>query len=76
MCTCISAGAGGVREVFWSDCERPAWWRQLANESAGVFSDAQACQPGQGEAALRITLLKLSRRYRSVDTLLYLSMSQ
>ncbi|XP_043226738.1 nuclear pore complex protein Nup85-like isoform X1 [Amphibalanus amphitrite] len=56
---------GGVREVFWSPSEWPGWWRQLASESAGVFSDLQSCDAGQGEAALRLSLLKLSRRYRS-----------
>ena len=53
-----------MREVVWANSEWPGWWRQLASESAGVFSDTQACDAGQGEAALRLSLLKLSRRYR------------
>ncbi|XP_037081198.1 nuclear pore complex protein Nup85-like [Pollicipes pollicipes] len=61
----VAQGGTCVREVFWSSGQFPAWWRQLANESAGVFLDAQAFELTGDETALRQSLLKLSRRYRS-----------
>ncbi|XP_037091371.1 nuclear pore complex protein Nup85-like [Pollicipes pollicipes] len=70
----VAQGGTCVREVFWSSGQFPAWWRQLANESAGVFLDAQAFEltgdetgaapePSEAQSALQVGVgAPLSRR--------------